>query len=252
MDSHLTALTFNIRTDRGLDGLNSWWFRRSATVDVIRAVAPDVVALQEVRRLQLGYLVDHLQEYEFVGRGVGRGRGKGRTRGEHCPVLFRPDRFVLDDWCVRWFGEHERGRSATFVRLLERGSGAPLGVVSTHFDHRSAASRTSSAAALSLWVRETPGPWIVMGDLNATVVEASVQMMLSAGLHDALGHLGHRGAELATAHRFTGGADGSRIDHIFFSAGLEVVDGRILRDRPGGRLPSDHWPVVARLRRVRA
>src|SRR5437763_2215081 len=116
MDSHLTALTFNIRTDRGLDGLNSWWFRRSATVDVIRAVAPDVVALQEVRRLQLGYLVDHLPDYEFVGRGVGRGRGKGRTRGEHCPVLFRPDRFVLDDWCVRWFGEHERGRSATFVR----------------------------------------------------------------------------------------------------------------------------------------
>ena len=248
MNKDLTALTFNIRTDRGLDGRNSWWLRRSATVDVIRAVAPDVAALQEVRRLQLRYLAAQLPDYEFISQG----RGNGRKRGEHCPVLFRRDRFVVDSWTVRWFGEHQRGRIATLVRLFERGSSAPLGVVSTHFDYRSAATRTSSAAALALWIRETSGPWIVMGDFNATVVEASLQIMLSAGLRDALGHLGHRGADVATAHRFTGGSDGSRIDHILVSAGLQVVDGRIVRDRPGGRLPSDHWPVVARVRRARA
>lgn len=243
--SEITVMTFNIRTDRGLDGRNSWWLRRRATVEAIRAVAPDVAGLQEVRRLQLRYLAARLPEYGFLSRG----RANGRRRGEHCPILYRRDRFAVDKWDVRWFGERRRGRIATIARLLERGSSVPLGVVSTHFDYRSAHARAHSAAALSFWIREMDGPWVVMGDLNATAVEPSVQTMLSGGLRDALGHLGPKGAGLATAHRFTGATDGARIDHILISPGLEVVEAQIVRDRPRGRLPSDHWPVVARLRR---
>jgi endonuclease/exonuclease/phosphatase family metal-dependent hydrolase len=247
VSGELTAMTFNIRADWGRDGRNTWWLRRKATVETIRTVAPDVAALQEVRQLQLRYLTAQLSsEYEILSRG----RGNGRKRGEHCPVLYRRDRFSVEAWDVRWFGNGQRGRIATIVQLRERESSAPLGVVSTHFDYRSAETRGRSAAALALWVRETAGPWVVMGDLNATVVETSVQTMLSAGFRDALGHLPPRGPELATSHRFTGRTDGSRIDHILISGGLEVVEGTIVRERPGGRLPSDHWPVVARLRRV--
>ena len=238
------AMTFNIRTDRGLDGRNSWWFRRRATVAAIRAVAPDIAGLQEVRRLQRRYLVAELPEYELVSAG----RRSGRKRGEHCPVLVSRKRFAVEDWDVRRFRGGRRGRIATIVRLVDRGSGERLGAVSTHFDHRSAAARNRSAAALALWVRETPGPWVVMGDLNATAVDPSVQTMLSAGLRDTLGHLGPRGAGVATAHAWTGRVDGARIDHILVTGDVEVVEARIVRDRPGGRLPSDHWPVVARLR----
>ena len=244
--SELVAMTFNIRTARGLDGRNSWWFRRRSTVAAIRAVAPDVAGLQEVRRLQLRYLTAHLPEYEFVSAG----RGDGRMRGEHCPILLRRERFAVEEWGVRWFSDGRRGRIATIVRLAERGSDDRLGAVSTHFDHRSAAARSRSGAALGRWVREEPGPWLVMGDLNATVDDPSVQTMLSAGLRDALAHLGPRGAGLGTAHAWSGGTDGARIDHILVTAELEVVEAYIARDRPGGRLPSDHWPVVARLRRA--
>jgi endonuclease/exonuclease/phosphatase family metal-dependent hydrolase len=246
--SDLVAMTFNIRTDHGLDGRNSWWFRRRSTVAAIRDVMPDLAGLQEARPLQVRYLAARLPEYEFVGAG----RGKGRRRGEHCPVLVRRERFAVDEWDVRSFSRGKWGRIATIVRLAERGSSAPLGVVCTHFDHRSEPARRRSAAAVALWIREKPGPWIVLGDLNATAVAPSVQTMLSAGLHDALAHLGPRGPGLATAHAWRGGADGPRIDHILISAGLEVVEARIVRDRPGGRLPSDHWPVVARLRRTPA
>jgi endonuclease/exonuclease/phosphatase family metal-dependent hydrolase len=246
MSVELTAMTFNIRTDRGMDGLNTWWLRRKATVDTILGVAPDVAALQEVRRLQLGYLIAELSDYEVLSQG----RANGRNRGEHCPVLFRRDRFVVDQWGVRWFSNNQRGRIATIVQLRERDGGAPLGVVSTHFDHRSAATRGRSAAALAIWLRATPGPWVVMGDMNATVVEASMQTMLSTGFRDALGHLAPRGPDLATSHHFTGRTDGSRIDHILISGGLEVIDATIVRERPRGRLPSDHWPVAARLRRT--
>lgn len=240
----VVVLTFNIRTDRGLDGRNTWWLRRGATVEAVRSANPDVACLQEVRRLQLGHLKSELSEYGFLSVG----RRNGRQRGEHCPVLYRHSRFDVEEWDVRWFSEDRSGRIATLARLVERGTGFRFGVVSTHLDHRSPEARLNSAAALSLWVRTGGGPWVVMGDLNATAVDPSVASLLAAGLRDALDHLPTRGAGAATAHAFTGRVDGDRIDHVLVSPGWKVVDAAIVTATPGGRLPSDHWPVVARLR----
>lgn len=237
-------MTFNIRTDRGLDGRNSWWLRRAATVDAVRSVAPDVAGLQEVRRLQLGHLKGELPEYGFLSAG----RGNGRQRGEHCPILYRHDRFEVTSWDVRWFSQDRSGRIATVARLSDRRDGTAFSVVSTHLDHRSAEARVNSAAALALWVRTGTGPWIVMGDFNATAVDPSVGSLLATGLQDALAHLPTRGTGAATAHRFKGGADGDRIDHVLVSPGWTVLHAAIVHETPGGRLPSDHWPVVARLR----
>lgn len=240
----VVVMTFNIRTDRGLDGRNSWWLRREATVEAVRSVAPDVVALQEVRRLQLGHLKDALPEYGFLSVG----RANGRQRGEHCPVLYRHARFDVAQWDVRWFSEDRSGRIATLARLGDRTDGRTFCVASTHLDHRSAEARVTAAAALALWVRTWAGPWIVMGDFNATTVDPALATLLATGLQDALAHLPPRGAGAATAHSFTGRADGARIDHVLVSPGWAVVDAAIVRATPGGRLPSDHWPVMARLR----
>ena len=49
----------------------------------------------------------------------------------------------------------------------------------------------------------------------------------------------------ATHHSFSGRVKGTRIDHILVPGGVQVTDARIVHDRPSGRLPSDHWPVVA-------
>lgn len=238
-------MTFNIRNDRGLDGRNIWWFRRRATVEAIREVAPDIAGLQEVRRLQLLYLRSQLPEYGFLSQGRAfRGRG-----GEHCPVLYRRDRFEVDHWEVRWYSAKKRGRIATITRLLDR-DGSAVGVANTHFDYRSRNARIKSAATLGDWLRSAEGPWVVLGDLNATAVEPSVASLLGTGFRDALDHLPPRGPESATTHKFRGHAEGSRIDHILVSSGLEVVESAIVRTTPRGRLPSDHWPVMARLRRV--
>jgi endonuclease/exonuclease/phosphatase family metal-dependent hydrolase len=253
MADDITVMTFNIRTERGLDGRNSWLLRRPSTVEAIRSIGPDVAALQEVRRLQLRYLASHLPEYGFLSRG----RANGKKRGEHCPILYRRERFDVERWAVRWYSEQpdtpgSGGRIATLAWLVERAGGAPLSVVSTHLDYRSAANRMASAAALALWLRGWNGPWVAMGDFNATPVEASVANLLGAGFQDVLSNLPPRGDEAGTAHQFTGRLDGPRIDHVLITADLESVEARIAHDRPGGRLPSDHWPVVARLRRSTA
>ena len=48
-------------------------------------------------------------------------------------------------------------------------------------------------------------------------------------------------------HDFTGAVDGDRIDHILVTRSWKVVEAAVSHYRPGGRLPSDHWPVVATL-----
>ena len=213
-------------------------------VEVIRTADPDVAGLQEVRRLQLRYLRAHLPEYGFLSRG----RTRGRQQGEHCPILYRRDRYTVAHWEVRWFGEGRTGRIATLARLVD-GAGEGLWFADTHLDHRSRRLRVGGGAALAGWVAAWSGPWIVTGDFNATADDPSVTALLDAGLHDAAAALPLRGKGAATAHRFTGRADGRRIDHILVSPDFEVEAAEIARDRPQGRLPSDHWPVTALLRR---
>ena len=245
--ARLRLVTFNIRNGRAIgDGCNHWWLRRRATAAAIAGLAPDVVGLQEVYRFQLRSLLHRLPALVATGRGRGR-----RGGGEHVPVLWRRGRLVLDGSETRWFGRPPGpfgtggSRIVTLARLHDRGSGRPVGVANTHLDHRSADVRARSVDLLLRWLAEEPDrPWIVLGDLNETRDEPALRALLAAGYADPLAHLPATGPGAATAHGFTGSHDGKRIDHVLVPPPLVVLDARIVHDRPGGRLPSDHWPVV--------
>jgi endonuclease/exonuclease/phosphatase family metal-dependent hydrolase len=140
---------------------------------------------------------------------------------------------------MAWFTDHVDGRR--------------FGVANAHLDERSDEIRQRSTAALVAWIDElrTAGddrPWIVVGDLNATPADASVQVLLTAGWHDALGAIPSYGPESATANEFSGRRNGARIDHILVEDAASVQQAHIDHSRPHGRLGSDHWPVVASLR----
>ena len=47
---------------------------------------------------------------------------------------------------------------------------------------------------------------------------------------------------------FRGTRRGERFDYVFASSALEVLDAGIVHDNEDGRYPSDHFPVVARVR----
>jgi endonuclease/exonuclease/phosphatase family metal-dependent hydrolase len=85
----------------------------------------------------------------------------------------------------------------------------------------------------------------VVGDLNATAGDPAVATLGAGGLSDTLAGLGERGPQAATHHRWDGSTDGTRIDYVFTDDHWDVLRARIDHSRPGGRLPSDHWPVVA-------
>ena len=254
MPRELAVMTFNVRTSRGRDGRHRWWFRRGATVAAIRGPRPDLVGLQEVRPGQLRYLRHKLPEYEFVGLGR-----EGGSRGEHCPVLYRRERLRLERFDVRWYSDvpevaASRGwgnrspRIATLAWLTDDAEGWRVGMACTHLDHASVDSRQRSADALVAWLAaEVAVPWLVVGDFNATPDSPVLKTLLAAGLRDCLGHLPAAGEGAATHHGFRGSTNGTRIDHVLVPHDWPVLDARIVTERPRGRLPSDHWPVVARV-----
>jgi endonuclease/exonuclease/phosphatase family metal-dependent hydrolase len=247
----LRVASFNIRTGLKPDGRHSWPLRAGACAAAIAGLDADVVGLQEVRLFQERGLARRLPGYA----GAGAGRDDGRCRGERCTVVYLASRLRLESWTVRWFSDvpwlpasrswgNPIPRVVTLCRFADLGTGERFGVANAHWDGASAGSRVRSAEALLRWL-DPALPWLVVGDLNATVEDPSVARLLTGGLTDTLAGLGARGPEAATHHAWDGATDGTRIDFVLTDGAWDVLGARIDHTRPGGRLSSDHWPVVA-------
>lgn len=241
----LRVASFNIRTGLGFDGRHSWPFRWGAVADTLLGLDPDLAGLQEAHGFQVRMLGHRLAPWSAHGGG----RRDGRWRGERCPVLVRRSRFEVERAEVRWYGDSGHPgsrlpgarfpRVATLVVVRDRPAGARLGVVNTHLDESVRGHRERSLAQLVGWL-DGDVPWLVVGDLNLAPHDPALRPLLDAGFADALAGDGG-----GTFHGWTGRADGPRIDHVLAGPGLRVVAGRVATPTPGGRVPSDHWPVVA-------
>jgi len=243
---NLRVGTFNIRNGVAFDGCNSWIFRRKATADMVSGLDADVVGLQEAYGFQARELRRRLEDYGLTGDGR-----SARRRGERCTVLFRQAALELTASETRWYG-HEPTRpgihlpKASFPRVATIASfrpvdgGPPFTFVNTHLDERHEANRLTAVEQLLAWL--DGGPSIVVGDLNAEPDSGVLATLEAGGLRTVLPP-----DAPGTNHDFTGRTDGRRIDHILVSSHWEIGPAQVVTGRPRGRLPSDHWPVVADL-----
>jgi endonuclease/exonuclease/phosphatase family metal-dependent hydrolase len=244
---NLRVGTFNIRNALAFDGCNSWLFRRRATADMITALDADVVGLQEAYGFQAGYLHHRLRDHGLTGDGRSALR-----RGERCAVIFRQAVVELTASETRWYGD-EPGRPgirlprASFPRVATiatfgpvHGGDPPFTFVNTHLDEHHEDNRVTAAKQLLGWLDD--GPSIVVGDLNAGPDSRVLATLEAGGLRTVLPP-----DAPGTNHDFTGRTDGRRIDHILVSSHWEIGPAEVVTGRPRGRLPSDHWPVVADL-----
>lgn len=255
-------MTFNIRLDLAADGANAWPHRKANVAALIEREAPDILGMQEVLLHQKHDLEAALPGYQMVGVG----RDDGREAGEFSPLAWRRERFALERWGTFWLSPTPdrpgRGwdaaypRIATWAVLRDRVSGARLRVLNTHFDHAGREARLNSAAMVARWVAEGPDrtlPTIVLGDLNADPESEPYRRLMSdttAALRDA--RVTTLTPPYGPAGTFTGfdiaKAPALPIDHIFATPAYTVERYAVVTQHWGGRLPSDHYPVVADLR----
>lgn len=243
--------SFNIRNGTARDRENHWRVRRESTRQVIDALPFDICGLQEVQLAQRRFLRDGLPGTQWFGVG----RDDGARRGEQVPLVVREGRIKVERWATMWLSEHpgrrgSRGWDASRPRIATllhgRTAAGPVGIINTHLDHRGEQAQHESAKLLAEQVGADPSRrWIVMGDFNVRLGSPVMKPLLRNGLRSALPDDAG-----GTFHAWSGATDRRRIDHILVDDGWDVVASCVHTDRPGGVLPSDHWPVVAQLRPV--
>ncbi|HEY7874624.1 MAG TPA: endonuclease/exonuclease/phosphatase family protein [Actinomycetota bacterium] len=252
----LRVMTFNIRFDttRDAPGGNQWKDRVKSVIETLESVDPDIVGFQEALRSQLDDLTAALPDY----KGIGKPRDVGDT-AEYVPLFFRTARFDMEDHGDFWLSptpevEGSRGwdtdlpRHCTWARLLDHQSGARAAIFNTHLDSQGAVARFEAAKLIVGRIRvASTYPSIVMGDFNAEEDSDPLTTFRSAGFRDTFRVLYPDEPDVQTVHHYTELSGDRKIDYILCDDAWDVVSAEIVREPAAGRLPSDHYPVVAEL-----
>jgi endonuclease/exonuclease/phosphatase family metal-dependent hydrolase len=267
----LTVMSFNIRYGTAEDGENHWTHRRAALFEVLRTEDADLVGLQEALRFQVEEIVAAVPGYAVVGVG----RDDGRAGGETSAILFRAGRLHVAESGTFWFSDapdtpgtrtwgNRYNRVSTWARFVDR-DGAAFYLYNLHLDHESQVSREKSTALLLQRIRARrfpEEPVLVTGDFNAGEGNAALRTLLGAPdgaanatppFIDTFRALYPRETEVGTFSGFAYGTTrGEKIDYVLAPPGTAVLSAAIVRASRDRRYPSDHFPVVARVRLARA
>lgn len=258
----VTVLSYNIRYGTAQDGDHVWPNRRALVIDLLRDHAPQLIGIQEALRFQLDEIGAALPRY----REVGVGRSDGKTAGEYAAILVDTARFRIIGEGTFWFSDtpevpgsmhwgNRITRISSWARLVDRLTADTVRIYNVHWDHESQPSRERSAALLLERMATDAGPndrLLLTGDFNADETNPAFQALLAdrrVPLRDSFRTLHPDAAVVGTFNGFRGDLGGGKIDAVLVGEGWEVVQAGIDRRWVGGRWPSDHFPVVAVVRR---
>jgi endonuclease/exonuclease/phosphatase family metal-dependent hydrolase len=253
-------MTYNIRFDNPGDGIHAWDKRKDSLLVFLRSEHLAILCIQEGLHRQVNFLKEKLPNVAY--RGVGR--EDGRTQGEYSAVFLDTTRFVPlrhgtfwlspqpDTPSIGW--DAALPRIVTWVHLRDGTTNKSFFVFNTHFDHQGVKARENSALLLRAKIRDIAGasPSIVTGDFNAAETERPYQILVSRddpSLHLLDSRYISRKPPEGPLTTFTGfeitqPLTGDRIDFIFVTGSLHVLDYRTIPARRAAGYLSDHLPVV--------
>lgn len=253
--------TFNIRCIAGVDNEIGcgWDVRKDNVAQYVLDNKIDVVGMQEVTFKQLTDLRERLQGYDYVGVG----RTDGKEKGEFSPVFFRADKYEPLEKGNFWLSETpdvagSKGwdaaleRIASYVKLKDKATGKIFMAVNTHFDHVGVTARKESAKLIMRKIQEIVGnrPAVVTGDFNITEDDEAYTTMVTNDfkMNDAYHMTAHHSGVPYTFHDYCriSPLKAPKIDFIFITPGIKVLQTHIERENPEHRL-SDHNPHWADL-----
>lgn len=255
----LRVLCYNLRyITSGDKGERAWTARRDQAADLIKSDSADIVGIQEGLPQMMDDLSDRLTGYATIGVG----REDGIAQGEHAAILVKADRFRIQDSGTFWLSDTPEicnsctwgntvTRICTWAKLYDRETKRTFLFFNTHLDHASPEARQKGTELILSRIaqRKGQGPVILTGDFNAATDDPLHAAIKSAGFADVwrVANPDAPEEEAGTFHEFTGVTNRARIDFIYASPDLKIVDSSIIRSSRNGNYPSDHFPVRATL-----
>jgi endonuclease/exonuclease/phosphatase family metal-dependent hydrolase len=239
--------------------ITTWNLLGSASPDLapiaaeLDRLAPDAVALQEVRRGQARRLARSLG-WRWTWARKHYPYGPLWWRAEGLAVLSphrleRPHRAVISTGTRIWSWRHRVLLAVTVVRPASAPPADALRLVDVHLaSHRDTAERLAQArvtTALGLADSALLGlPVVIAGDLNSHGDVELLDAFAAATPMDTWS-TAHPGAAAPTN---PSDAPNQTLDHILVPEGTEVLEVTVPPGGPAWRAMSDHLPVTATLR----
>lgn len=246
-------MSYNIRVDVKSDNPR-WAERRDPMAKQIAFTAPDIFGVQEAAQTAVADLADRLPGYDHYGLG----RDDGKT-GETTALFYDHDRFERIEASTQWCSttpdvpgkDADAAYPRTITRLIlrDKQSGRLLDVRNTHFDNIGVVARENCARQLEAIPRYPDAVVMIMGDFNTGVDSAPYRILSGeSGLNLKDARIG-AAIDFGPAGTFNdfniAQTNGEAIDHIFIDRALPVSRYGVLTDSFGGRVISDHFPIVA-------
>ncbi|MDR0266963.1 MAG: endonuclease/exonuclease/phosphatase family protein [Paenibacillus sp.] len=278
----LRCMSYNIKNASEMDGENGWIGRKELVAGVIRFHRPDLVGMQEVQYNQLEDLQRLLPEYGWIGVG----REDGVRDGEFSCIFYRKNRLKPLCQSTFWLSERpeEPGslgwdaayrRVVTWAEFEDTYTGRQFLHFNTHFDHIGQIAVLQSAHLILERIGKLAVgiPALLTGDFNVTEDSDPYRVITQQNepgpvlLRDAskvadynrfgppFTFQGFDSREIAArmfpAFLTRGEKHGIEfekpIDFIFVTNQIHVLNHGFITDHFEGKMPSDHYPVVADL-----
>jgi endonuclease/exonuclease/phosphatase family metal-dependent hydrolase len=241
-DTAMRVATLNLRNTA-----DRWTARRALLVRQLVALAPEVIAVQELRMVPdqarwITNAVTRASAGQLVYRAYRRAKTGAAGGWEGIGVLSR-----VPVVSTGWLDLRTDRRVAQ--RVTVRGAAGTLDVYNAHLGLGGEALRSGQAQRLLDWMDgRRRGPAVLMGDLNARPGSPTIEL-LSGRLRSA--HLAVHGCEpvrtVPTPLRAGAGA-GSVLDYVFVNDLVQVTDARLAFDETDGTLcASDHYGLAVEL-----
>jgi endonuclease/exonuclease/phosphatase family metal-dependent hydrolase len=254
----ITVITYNIRLDAAVDGINQWGNRKDKVFQLINEQAPDILGIQEGLPNQVKDLAKQFSNYFYVGVG----REDGNDKGEYSAIFFLKKKFKLITSETFWLSPTptiagSKGwdaaitRICTYAKVQYLPNKKELFVFNTHFDHVGETARVESAKLILKIINEKVGtlPVILCGDFNSEPSNGAYKILAACKEPELI--------ESSTLNpikdncTFTGfavnGGICKQIDFIFYSKQFSLIQNKTITQNNGQYYPSDHLPVKAML-----
>lgn len=263
------VLTCNIRVALPEDDAKGlgWNTRRETCVQVIKNQQPAIIGFQEVLKEQAAYLHQQMPKYALFG--FDGPEMDANPVGYHGiaknPIMYLKSRYELLTAGTYWLSETPlvagsmswntaRARHVNWVRLKEIKTGKEFRVVNLHLDHKSPEAKVQQAKLMAVESSQyQPAfPQILTGDFNSGMTSNVFDPVLAAGFADSYATIHGNTEPGVTAHGFepvdSPNLKGKKkIDFIFCKGNCKPLAAGIIKDKPNGIFPSDHFFVSAEI-----
>ena len=260
--AEFNVASFNIRYAAAADAKqgDGWDERKDDVARVITENGFDIVGTQEGNSKQIEDLKALLPDYDCTGHPYGGKSGKSHT----ATIFYNREKFELLEDGTFWYSPTPEvesiGWDASDLRLChwgefrDKASGREFYFFNSHLYWRKQTARANSGKVHNQMIQKIAGdkPVISVGDFNSTEDEQQIVDVLAmfgdAFRLTATPPQGIENTNLGGGNFI--GPPKNRIDFIFVSPKVKVQSYASIEDRcsDSDHYPSDHLPVVSRIR----